>query len=300
MEQSLKYTGTAAATTLTVTDSAGEMRAWVILDAFGDYPAITAEEFQVMSQQQKIQRKNDFLFHLGGLYGATTQLTEVNEFIIESSECDPEDIEYIFTASLTFVNFGVGGGTIEVEVVSTANDKPAPYVFTQIEGLQITQISNGLRITALDSTAAISGVVVLTQERRLEEDGVIEIEVSKLGAILYAGGWGISSPPDNEIDIRQLATKAPANVASPFVLVNPQKSDTFEFAAPTGTMTASIVIPAMLGAPVKVMSLEPGYDMTALFELASAQVSVDEVLCNVYYCTGLLPFAGNKRFRVTL
>ena len=293
---SQRYTGIAAATTCAIKDSStGGMRTWSLLDAFGVYGALTVDGFQRLPQTKKIQRRDDFLVYLDDLYGQRTMITGVNDFVFESADCEPADIEYVFTASRTVVSFDVNGGAVDVGVVSTANGRPAPYSFTRIDGLQITQDEAGLRIVAAASALYVSGTIVLTQGRRQEDDGVVMIEVVKNGAALYAGGRDEGMPPVNESEVKGLATQAPVGVASPFVVYNPAKGDEFEFSAPEGTMTVCVVVPATLGALQRVASLEPVYDMTTLFVAAGAQVMVDGVACNVYYCEALVAFGGQKR-----
>ena len=204
-------------------------------------------------------------------------------------------------------NFGVTGGTIDITVVSTANGNPTPYSFvwdggeTGDDGIQIIQIRGGdLRVTVADTPLAITGVITLTQERAQANDGVINIHVFKKGATLYAGGTAEVLPAQSELSVMSLATVEPVSSASPFMLNNPGKGSIFEFSAPFGTMTVCIAIPAALGAPQKVMSTTPQYEMTALFELSGVQVTVGDVLCNVYYVTSPVQHAGTKKFQVII
>ena len=292
-------TGMAAGTTLTIQGTS-----WKLLDAFGGFPAISVEDFQLLPLSQILKRKEEFMYHLGGLHGAW--IIESNDFIIRSTECDQEDIFYVFTASEQFVIFEANGNTVDVAIISTANSDTIPYKFvwdggeTADNGIQITQMAAGLRITTSDTTLTINGVITLTQERHIGDDAVLKIYISKAGAILYAGARAEASPPTEEYEIWELATEEPVYFSSPLVKQNPVKGEVFEFSVPPETMTMCIIIPATIGAPQKVMSLEPEYEMTGLFSLSDAKLTTGDVLCNVYYCTGLVPFAGSKKLQVTL
>ena len=302
------YNGMSAGTKYTVTNlMTGKVMPWSLLDSFNTYPMLTEEVFQKMSVYEKMLRRDNFLYYLGGLYGMGN-ITELNEYIMESDDCEAY-IEYVFTVSETLVQFGVDGGVVELEVVSTANSKAAAYSFIWDggdlgdlgdNGLEIVQTSAGLRVVASDTAVAINGVIRLEQARRKEAAGVLEVEVRKLGSVLYAGGRDVSGPPENESEVKSLSTQSPVNEASPFVLYNPAKGGRFEFSAPAGSMTVCIVVPASLGSIQKALSLEPKYDMTSLFELSPTQVVVDGITCNVYYYMGLVAFAGAMRLRVDI
>ena len=151
---------------------------------------------------------------------------------------------------------------------------------------------NGLPVLQLDIEVQGNGGIPVYRER------VIEIDAS-LSKII-AGGWADALAPVDEYGVKSLATRLPVSEASPFVRYNPAKGNVFEFTTPEGTMTVCIVMPAMLGSPQRILSKNPSYEITALFALAGEQVSIDEVLCNVYFCTGLVPFAGQMKIEVMI
>ena len=200
-------------------------------------------------------------------------------------------------------SFPAVGGSQQVIITSTHNGAAVGWTFDAVNSSPFVTCTVGegtalATFEVLENTGAQRSVVITISQSvgtKTATKTVYQLSEIATSGNMYAGGTISNVLIETEQEVKALRLR---NGTNP-VAVDVQKGNQVSFEGGEGNMKLYAVIPAIHGLPTSFFDEDFKQELLVILNTSPIQITVDGVLCNVFYLQNIVASAG-KSIRVTI